>query len=455
MKFKLLLFGLLFNSIIWAQNWAYVGNSAISGNTVSTQSFGSAKTVFKSDGTPISVSLGGNPSVILPKTFNGAAWVNLGTFTTTGIVGSIDLEIYNNEPYVAYYNAGLKVKKYNGTNWVDVGLPLPGYTSSTNFDFAIDNAGALYVACFDRKIFKYNGSAWSLIYTLPQTVSGSILYAYSFTQDKTLTFNASNDLVYNVATNHIFNGAYKQFVKRYNGVSESIVGDTIIYNAPFTSYTPKIYTNSMNELFTLYHKPTSNNVVVKKFNGTNWITYGDTSNFRKNLAQASLAFTSPTSFVVSGTGQARKIYSCAGQTSSFQTIDTLNVMGSTNFAQITDLSINPINNEIYATFNSIPASLQDYSVMKHGPLTTGINDPSARANHVILYPNPATDYVYISGVDVNDIVDFNIINLEGKKLAKPLDLMPGMCIGHLAEGIYFIEIRTKNNETFRCKFIKE
>ncbi|MBK7667403.1 MAG: hypothetical protein IPJ32_08755 [Sphingobacteriaceae bacterium] len=115
MKSKLLLLQLLITSLLTAQNWAYVGNMSVTGNTVSIKSHGNAETVFKTDGTPISICMNGNSSSsgphILPKTFNGSSWVNLGAITTTGNIGAIDTEIYNNEPYVAYRNRSIKSKK--------------------------------------------------------------------------------------------------------------------------------------------------------------------------------------------------------------------------------------------------------------------------------------------------------------------------------------------------------
>ncbi|MDX2172445.1 MAG: T9SS type A sorting domain-containing protein [Bacteroidota bacterium] len=455
MKTKILLFSILFTKIISAQNWSYVGNSSVTGNTVATQAYGSAKTVFKSDGTPISVSFGSNPSKILPKSYNGTTWLDLGVITTTGTVGAFDLEIYNNEPYIAYLETGaLKVKKYDGANWINVGSNLPGYSSSLNFDFAIDNAGVLYVACFDRKIFKYNGTAWTLIYTLPQT-AGTINYIYYFTGDNTLTFNATNDLVYNVTSNKSLSPIYKQFVKKYDGATEFIVGDTIIYNTGFTSYGPKIYSNSLNETFAFFHKATSNNVVVKKYNGSNWITYGDTLNFRKNFAQSSLAFTSPNSFIISGSGLARTIYSCNGQNSGFQMIDTLNVTGLMNFAQITDLGVNPINNEIYATFNSFPVSIQDYSVMKHTPLVTGIYNQSRTLQELSLYPNPCSDFLNIKITNL-ELYTIDIFDNTGKLIKKIKGNNSSQIdVSDIERGLYIVRVYLEDGSISNSKFVKQ
>jgi hypothetical protein len=456
MKTKFLLLNLFITGIAFAQNWNYVGNSSVTGNTVSTQAYGSAKTVFRSDGTPISVSFGANPSKILPKIYNSTTWLDLGVITTTGTVGAFDLEIYNNEPYIAYLETGaLKVKKYDGTNWVNVGSNLPGYSSSLNFDFAIDNAGVPYVACFDRKIFKYNGTAWNLEFTLPQTATGGITYSYPFTSDNTLTFNTNNDLVYNVTSNKSLSPIYKQIVKKYDGVTESILGDTIIYNTGFTSYGSKIYSNSASEIFAFFHKATTNNVVIKKYNGSNWITFGDTTNFRKNLAQSTLAFTSPNSFIISGSGLARTIYSCNGQNSGFQMIDTLNVSGLLNFAQITDLGVNPINNDIYATFNSFPVSLQDYSVMKHNAIVTGINNFQSKSNAIRVFPNPAQQWISIKGINSNVIKGIRIMTTDGKIIFQENEISNSINLSDFTAGIYFLEITLDNNEIKMAKFIKE
>jgi hypothetical protein len=450
MKSKFLLLNLLISSLLTAQNWNYVGNTSVTGNTVTIKTHGSAETVFKTDGTPISVCMNGNTSSsgphILPKTFNGSSWVNLGAITTTGNIGAIDTEIYNNEPYVAYLETGaLRVKKYDGTNWINVGSNLPGYTSSLNFDFAIDNTGGLYVACNDRKIFKFNGTAWSLVFTLPQT-AGSTTYIYQFVGDNTLTFDSNNHLVYNVSSNTFPSSIYKQFVKKYNGTVESIVGDTILYNAGYTNYGAKIYSNSLNEIFSFFHKAITNNVVMKKFNGTNWINFGDTLNFRKNLAQSCIAFTSNNSFIISGTGQGRNIYTCNSQTSGFQLIDTLNVSGLNNFAQITDLSINPINNDIYATFNSFPTSIQDYSVMNHGALTTDINIQMAELINIELYPNP-NNGVFTVQANFENAFDVMVYNNIGQlvKEVKELKGVNQIDMSGYAQGIYNIVLRVNDN----------
>ncbi|MBK7667402.1 MAG: T9SS type A sorting domain-containing protein [Sphingobacteriaceae bacterium] len=283
------------------------------------------------------------------------------------------------------------------------------------------------------------------MFTLPQT-AGSTTYIYQFVGDNTLTFDSNNHLVYNVSSNTFPSSIYKQFVKRYNGTNESIVGDTILYNTGYTSYGAKIYANSANELFAFFHKATSNNVVMKKFNGANWINFGDTLNFRKNLAQSCIAFTSNNSFIISGTGQGRSIYNCNSQTSGFQLIDTLNVSGIMNFAQITDLSINPVNNDIYATFNSFPTSIQDYSVMNHGALTTGINNQYVDLINVALYPNPGKG-VFTVQANFESTFDVMVYNNIGQlvKEAKELKGVNQIDMSGYAQGIYNVVLRVNDN----------
>jgi hypothetical protein len=457
MKIQLLLITLILScTISKSQNWTYVGSPSVSGNSVSILNYGTAKTVFKSDGTPISVSFssGSGGGLIKARTFNGTAWVDLGLITTTTTIGAIDLEIYNNEPYLAFLESGaLKVRKYDGTGWVNVGTNLPGYSSSQNFDFAIDNTGTLYVACNDRKIFKFNGTSWNLLYTLPQT-AGSITFSYYFFGDNTVTFNSANDLVYNVTSNAFLSPVYKQFVRKFNGTSESVVGDTILFNGGFTSYSnTKIYTNSSNELFSFFHKPISNNLVLKKFNGTNWMNYGDTSNFRKDFGLSTLTFSSPNSFFIASQGIQRKVFYCSGSTSNFQLIDTLNITGTSNLAQITDLGIHPTTNEIYATFNSLNSLPGDYSVMKHSPLITGLNNNALIENNQLhVYPNPCKSHLYING---NNLKLVKIFSNDGQLIYNDKITSNVIDVNFLKAGLYIIEIADEKYELNRIRLIKE
>jgi len=74
---------------------------------------------------------------------------------------------------------------------------------------------------------------------------------------------------------------------------------------------------------------------------------------------------------------------------------------------------------------------------------------------VMLYPNPASDYVFISDNNLTEYLNVDIYDADGRKVAAPKPTNhDGMDISHLPKGIYFLMLQ-KENESFMAKFIKE
>jgi hypothetical protein len=101
-------------------------------------------------------------------------WELVGSTLPSG--GDVRLVVDNGTPYVAYVifdnNAHKKisVKKFNGTSWVDVGAPNFNPGSAARYDLAVEN-GVPYVAYSDStdqdayyddkvKVMKFNGANW-------------------------------------------------------------------------------------------------------------------------------------------------------------------------------------------------------------------------------------------------------------------------------------------------------
>ncbi|SEG19410.1 Por secretion system C-terminal sorting domain-containing protein [Halpernia humi] len=71
---------------------------------------------------------------------------------------------------------------------------------------------------------------------------------------------------------------------------------------------------------------------------------------------------------------------------------------------------------------------------------------------ITVYPNPATEYVNISGL--SNIKTIKIISIDGK-LISILKNSNKINVGKLARGVYFLEIQTDNAVIKRVKFIKK
>jgi len=90
--------------------------------------------------------------------------------------------------------------------------------------------------------------------------------------------------------------------------------------------------------------------------------------------------------------------------------------------------------------------------VKAEPLTTAINQISANLPEVNIYPNPATDKVY---VDYNQPIQVAVYNIAGSLLKSKLiqSKYDYISVGDLQPGVYLI--RSQNDNTFARKLIKK
>ncbi len=109
------------------------------------------------------------------KKFNGTSWVNVGSSFLSEIYGGAnDITLVfdsNNKPYVGYWNpyaGGPKaaVHKFDGANWLQVGLPSFTTGVSLYTSMALDHNDVPYIAYQDAAVaqqsvvMKYNGTTW-------------------------------------------------------------------------------------------------------------------------------------------------------------------------------------------------------------------------------------------------------------------------------------------------------
>lgn len=101
-------------------------------------------------------------------------WTSLGVVDTCSTLNlfyhSMDVDAAD-VPYVAYPNKNYdpKVKKHNGTNWVQVGTILPSVGFADEVSISLDPAGVPYVVCGPYSssplVSKLNGASWLAIGT--------------------------------------------------------------------------------------------------------------------------------------------------------------------------------------------------------------------------------------------------------------------------------------------------
>ncbi|MGH1518255.1 GEVED domain-containing protein [Chryseobacterium sp. JK1] len=94
--------------------------------------------------------------------------------------------------------------------------------------------------------------------------------------------------------------------------------------------------------------------------------------------------------------------------------------------------------------------VEDYGVDFLDPLLA-VQEP-AKSHQPEIYPNPASDVLNISGI--SEAVNFEIYNAAGQKLDEGKVSNHQVNLQHLSTGIYFIQLKDKENTT-RLKFIKK
>ncbi|HOY96046.1 MAG TPA: hypothetical protein PK509_09930 [Catalimonadaceae bacterium] len=389
----ILILTLLFTRV-GAQSWSYVGGSC-------PNTEGSAKVKIKSNGNIVSAAFSFN-SIYL-KEWTGSNWQTIPSPNISGIVGGLQIELYQDTVFLAVINNGMKVFKWTGSSWISQGSINETFSDS-NHDFLLDNNGVPYIGnAFTRKIFRFNGSTWQVVHTLP---SGTFpnTYAYMFSTDNTLIFNNSNELVYSATVNN------RQMVRKLSSTFvDELVGDTAIVLPPFTGYATIIKKNSEGELFALF-TAFGKRSFVKKMTGNSWQLYGDSSSFSLSAGIMLMEMGQSGTILCAQSGSIdKKVWACTGQGNSFQQLD---LISHTGFTQLTDLEVNPADGKVHVAFNCLPT----HSVMRYDGTLTNTKDLRTSIPTVHAFPNPSVSgkfKITFPETETNPVL-YVVRTLEGK-----------------------------------------
>ena len=85
---------------------------------------------------------------------------------------------------------------------------------------------------------------------------------------------------------------------------------------------------------------------------------------------------------------------------------------------------------------------------KNGEITLSASEEILNKNNIHVYPNPAKDTLYISGLKTETLV--KIFNTQGQELLKKT-IKDTLDISNLINGVYFLKIKNEQTQ----KFIKE
>lgn len=200
------------------------------------------------------------------KRFNGASWELVGGSPTTSSTSHVYTD-KNDVPFLTYqFNNLLYVKKFDGVNWVDVGVSgFPSYEDVGSYNnqrpLIFDGNNTPYIAYCDNansqklSVRKFNGTNWEIVGSLGFTTD-PISYPSISIDNNNVPYVAFKNAYYN---NHKANAV------KFNGSSWVPVGN-INFSEGVASYTTMAFDNN-NTPFVCY---TDNHTQVQKLNGSNW-----------------------------------------------------------------------------------------------------------------------------------------------------------------------------------------
>ncbi|WP_336686355.1 T9SS type A sorting domain-containing protein [Chryseobacterium bernardetii] len=114
------------------------------------------------------------------------------------------------------------------------------------------------------------------------------------------------------------------------------------------------------------------------------------------------------------------------------------------------LDLDPAIQNVYWSVRSIDASKVYSDASLQGSLSTRENTDN-HEKELLIYPNPASDKVYIKGEKVSEA---EIYSIEGRKLDIILNSDQSVDVSHLPKGIYLLKLKIKNEITTKKLSIK-
>lgn len=439
MKKIILLSAFLIAGLTNAQTWQNLGSSGVVSQNI-LQDISQLTIALDNYNVPYVCEIENSTFQPVVKKLNGIAWVNVGTFGNSNTVCSYSsLAINNNNmPYIAYRNSDLNtsintgyVKKFDGSNWVLVGAN--GFTNGTEGDYIIkiDNNNVPYVACNgygnpDKIIIKkFNGTDWIDVSLGLITNASTTAFYFDFEFD-----NNNNPVVLfdDVEGTDIVLKARKLIGSTWTDIGTGgIVG---------IGFKPSIAFDSNNVLNVAFVSGNNPDLLVKKFNGTSWVNVGTTI-ASVNIEKHKLAIGPNNSQVISykevQNGYIVNVKKFDGTT--WNLITTPTSIGQMDAVQ--SLAIGN-NNIPYVAYNDgTNTKAKFYGASLSTTQNTVLND-------LKVYPNPTNDIINID--NNGEISQISITDLLGKIVFQTQENISKIDLSFLKTGVYIAKIETTNGE---------
>ncbi|MCA6423927.1 MAG: T9SS type A sorting domain-containing protein, partial [Flavobacterium sp.] len=88
-------------------------------------------------------------------------------------------------------------------------------------------------------------------------------------------------------------------------------------------------------------------------------------------------------------------------------------------------------------------------------IDTSLNTNEFQKNGIAVYPNPASDELFVKNENNIELYAIKITDLTGKTVAYQNSQLSSINISNLSKGMYFVTIETKTGNTVTSKIIKQ
>jgi hypothetical protein len=457
---KLLIFFIVLSNFSFAQTWSIVGapNFAKKGDALDIFSAvapnGDIYVVYREN----SITSG------RVKKFNGSNWVDVGPNFSPGDVGSFTMAFdRNNTPYIAYTDYGDSVrgkgtiKKFDGSNWVSVGNPSFIATAASFSSIVIDNNGTPYVAFRDvlnnyrASVMKFDGTNWIYVGTSGFSALGSGAGGAAYTSlaiDKTGTlYVAYSDISYD----------FKANVMKFDGSSWVYVGAPN-FSAWQANYTSIVLDSKGTPYVAYWDRANNGKATVMKFDGNNWMPVEVAG-----LSPGAVDYTSLTidnndvlylAFEDHTNNNKATVMTFNG--SNWVTIG--NAGFSASDAQYTTIAIDKNKSILYVAYedvynDSLPPAKYNATVMKYN-ISSGIKE-TVNDYSMNIYPNPTNRIITIniSNNQPKGVFKLKVSDTLGKTVYSETlreastSFTKQIDLSQLPKGIYFVELQPNSSSS--------
>lgn len=257
-------------------SWVSVGTPGFTQNFAhhSDFAFGGGDTLYYSyaDGSSTAMSMA---AVMM---YNGTTWSSIGSSLTTGECQYSSLAVAaNGTVYLGMIdngvtNGAMVVKKYSGGVWTDLGtMPVSTASGAAYADLALDKFDTVYVTYQDKseapgkvRVKKYNGSTWVNVGDPMLALTGP---GAGPAMDIYLAFDISNNPY--VSYSHTFQGPPRISVQKFNGTTWELVGPAQFSSGQFeTSLFSSMALPKDAPYISYQHGGLGMKASVKKYNNT-------------------------------------------------------------------------------------------------------------------------------------------------------------------------------------------